>query len=128
MRVLVDTSVLIDYLRGHHGATELLERERTAGPLHASEITRLEVLAGMRPAETSPTRSLLSTLRWHPVDGEVAERAGGLGREWLPSHRGIDGADLAIAATALLIDARLLTANVRHFPMFSDLEAPYPRD
>lgn len=49
MRALVDTSVLIDYLRGHTGAGALLERVRAAGVLHASEITRLEILAGMRP-------------------------------------------------------------------------------
>lgn len=125
MTALVDTSVLIDYLRGRPEAANLLERERGAGPLQASEITRLEVLAGMRPREEAPTRSLLSTLRWHPVDAEVAEKAGELGRAWLPSHRSIDGADLAIAATALLLDARLLTLNVRHFPMLTGLRPAY---
>jgi len=94
--------------------------------LHASEITRLEVLAGMRVDEERATRSLLSSLTWHPVDGDVAEEAGLLGRRWLPSHRGIDGADLAIAATAIRTGSRLLTCNVRHFPMFADLQAPYP--
>jgi predicted nucleic acid-binding protein len=125
MRVLIDTSVLIDFLRGHAGAADLLVRERGAGELHASEITRLEVLAGMRPAEEDRTRSLLSSLRWHPVDADVAEKAGELGRAWLPNHRGTDGADLAIAATAILLDARLLTLNLRHFPMFADLSHPY---
>ncbi|WP_167761097.1 type II toxin-antitoxin system VapC family toxin [Geodermatophilus sp. DF01-2] len=125
MTVLVDTSVLIDHLRGSADATAVLERERSAGPLHASEITRLEVLAGMRAGEEQRTRFLLSALRWHPVDAEVAERAGELGRTWLPSHHGIDGADLAIAATAILLDARPLTRNVRHFPMFAGLRAPY---
>jgi len=125
MTALVDTSVLIDYLRGHEGAAELLEQERAAAPLHASEITRLEILAGMRPAEQDGTRSLLSTLSWHPVDSDVAEEAGALGRQWLPSHHTIDGADLAIAATAIRCGARLLTRNVRHFPMFTDLQAPY---
>lgn len=125
MSVLVDTSVLIDYLRGRREAGDLLEGERARGALHASEITRLEVLAGMRPAEERRTRSLLSTLRWHPVDAEVAERAGELGRTWLPSHRGIDGAHLAIAATAALRGARLLTLNVRHFPMVTGLRRPY---
>ena len=43
----------------------------------------------------------------------------------LPSHRGIDSADLAIAATAAGLEARLLTRNVRHFPMFPDLRSPY---
>lgn len=124
MSALVDTSVLIDYLRGHSGAGELLDRERAAGPLHGSEITRLEVLAGMRAAEGERTRALLATLIWHPVDAGVAEDAGALGRRWLPSHRAIDGADLAIAATAIRAGSRLLTGNVRHFPMFGDLRPP----
>jgi len=123
--VLVDTSVLIDYLRGHQGTADLLEQERAAAPLHASEMTRLEILAGMRTAEEDATRSLLSTLVWHPVDAEVAEEAGSLGRSWLPSHHTIDSADLAIAATAIRIGAQLLTRNVRHFPMFAALEEPY---
>ena len=125
MTALVDTSVLIDYLRGHQGAAELLERERTAAPLHASEITRLEVLAGMRTTEEAGTRSLFSTLVWHPVDQAVAEAAGALGRQWLPSHHTIDGADLAIAATAMRTGSRLLTCNVRRFPMFAGLREPY---
>lgn len=125
MSALVDTSILIDYLRGHPPAGELLERERAEDVLHASEITRLEVLAGMRPAEENATRMLLSTLIWHPVDVEIAEHAGALGQAWLPSHRAIDSADLAIAATAIHTGARLLTLNVKHFPMFPGLRPPY---
>lgn len=125
MSALVDTSVLIDYLRGHAGAGDLLQRERTADVLNASEITRLEVLAGMRPAEEDDTRTLLSTLIWHPVDADIAEEAGALGRQWLRSHNTIDSADLAIAATAIRTGTRLLTRNIRHFPMFTDLQAPY---
>jgi predicted nucleic acid-binding protein len=122
---LVDTSILIDYLRGQQAAADLLEQKRAEAPLHASEISRLEVLAGMRPSEDEATRSLLSTLLWHPVDTQVAEEAGALGRRWLPSHHAIDGADLAIAATATLNQLRLLTRNVRHFPMFVSLRSPY---
>lgn len=125
MTALVDTSVLVDYLRGNEGAVDLLEEERRADVLHASEVTRLEVLAGMRPSEEEQTRALLSTFLWHPLDAEVAEQAGALGRRWLPSHHTIDAADLAIAATAILIDGRLLTLNVRHFPMIPDLTRPY---
>ncbi|MDR1512109.1 MAG: type II toxin-antitoxin system VapC family toxin [Propionibacteriaceae bacterium] len=125
MSVLVDTSVLIDVLRGEDAAAEVLREARMAGALHASEVTRLEVLAGMRPREESVTRGLLATLTWHPVDDRVAEIAGELGRRWLPSHRGIDSADLAIAATAIMVDAALLTRNIKHFPMFGGLSAPY---
>ncbi|HVF14459.1 MAG TPA: type II toxin-antitoxin system VapC family toxin [Acidimicrobiales bacterium] len=125
MTSLVDTSVLIDYLRGHEPAAGLLERLRRAGPLHASEITRIEILAGMREGEEKPTHSLLASFVWHDVDSPVAEEAGALGRQWLPSHGGIDTADLAIAATAILTRKVLVTLNVRHFPMFPDLRRPY---
>jgi predicted nucleic acid-binding protein len=125
MAVLVDTSVIVDFLRGHHGAEQVLEEARLTAPLHASEMTRLEVLAGMRENEESGTRLFLSLFQWHPVDTMIAELAGELGRRWLPSHRSIDSADLAIAATAMALGCPLLTCNVKHFPMFADLKKPY---
>lgn len=125
MTTLVDTSVLIDVLRGERPALEALQRARREGSLHASEVTRLEVLAGMRPEEEGRTRELFAVLTWHPVDESLAEIAGEFGRTWLPSHRGIDSADLAIAATAKSLRASLLTRNIRHFPMFPELQAPY---
>jgi hypothetical protein len=123
--VVVDTSVLIDVLRGEPAAAAVLRDARAAGPVHASEVTRLEVLAGMRPKEEAATRALLGVLRWHPLDETLAELAGELGRRWLPENRGIDSADLAIAATAASLGAELLTRNVRHFPMIEGLAAPY---
>lgn len=125
MTVVVDTSVLIDVLRGRADALRVLREERAAGPIHASDITRLEVLAGMRPAEESATREFLRAFVWHPLDERLAELAGELGRQWLPSNRGIDAADLVIAATAVSLDAELYSMNVKHFPMFADLAAPY---
>ena len=125
MTVVVDTSILIDVLRGTRAAAAILREARRAGPVHASEVTRLEVLAGMRAAEEAATRKLFSALVWHPLDEEIAEISGALGRKWLPGNRGIDSADLAVAATALALDARLLTRNVKHFPMVTGLTAPY---
>lgn len=125
MTTIVDTSILIDVLRGVPAARSALREARQAGPLHASEVTRLEVLAGMRPNEDDATRALFEAFTWHPLDARIAEVAGDLGRRWLPAHRGIDSADLAIAATAVILDAPLFTLNVRHFPMFDGLTAPY---
>lgn len=79
----------------------------------------------MRPHEEPATRRLLGSLCLHPVGGAIAERAGELGRRWLPSHSGIDAADLVVAATALTLHLGLLTVNVRHFPMLEGLGAPY---
>lgn len=125
MTVLVDTCVIVDFLRGHEPSRAVLEVARTKGALHASEVTRVEVLAGMRPREEDATRAFLAAFRWHAVDEVIAEEAGKLGRAWLPSHNGIDTADLVIAATATTLGANLLTCNVKHFPMFANLAKPY---
>ena len=45
MNFLVDTSILIDLLRQNNDAIELLESARLDGPLHVSEITRVELLS-----------------------------------------------------------------------------------
>lgn len=124
MSVLFDTSVVIDILRGFAPA---LDYARTLGePPTCSEITRVEVLRGVRSGEPRPTERLFTTLRWVGVDEAIARRAGGLGREWGRSHQGIATADLIIAATAQELGLDLATLNVKHFPMFSGLRAPYP--
>lgn len=122
---LVDTSVLVDVLRGHPQARSVLQRQAQAGILLGSVVTQVEVLAGMRPAEERVTRALLARLQWQPLEEAVIEESGRLGRRWLPTHGGIDTADLIIAATAGIAGVPLLTRNMRHFPMFADLASPY---
>lgn len=124
--ILLDTSVLIDHLRGHALAVAALDEAAGRGHrLIASVMTRVEVLAGMRPAEERATRRLLDILDWIVIDEEIAENAGRLGNHFLRSHGDIDPVDYVIAATADRADAILWTRNLKHFPMFPDLKAPY---
>jgi predicted nucleic acid-binding protein len=120
---LLDTSVVIDVLRGFPAALAFARSlEETPA---CSEITRVEVLRGLRSSERRPTERLFDTLRWIGVDEAIARRAGDMGREWRRSHAGIATADLLIAATAEELDVKLATLNVKHFPMFRGLRAPY---
>ncbi len=123
---LLDTSVAIDHLRGVPLAVELLRDliEAEEGLL-ASEVVRFELLAGVREAEVAALEQFCSGISWVPVEEEVARAAGALARKHRRAHSGIDDADYLIAATALLLDAPLLTTNVRHFPMLADLEPAY---
>lgn len=126
MKLLVDTSVLIDHLRGDRRAVALLtDSARKGDELWSVTVVRTEVLAGMRKSEEDATLTLLEVLRWQEVTIEVADRAGTLARRFLRSHPGIDTIDYLIAAAAETLGARLLTQNVRHFPMFSDLTPAY---
>jgi predicted nucleic acid-binding protein len=126
MAALVDTSILIDHLRGRSEARDLLAAELSAGePLFGSVLSKVEVLAGIRRAEAEPTRALLDVLIWADVTDPVAERAGALANRFLRSHRGVDLVDYVIAATREELDLPLWTRNVRHFPMIAGLRAPY---
>jgi predicted nucleic acid-binding protein len=127
MRLVLDTSVLIDHLRGRpREATELIPDALARGDeLWGSEICRAEVLAGMRAGEERETRALLGIVSWVGVDESAAETAGALGRRYLKSHPGIDIADLLVAALVEHLGADLKTTNVKHFPMFKGLRAPY---
>ena len=124
--VVVDTSVLVDHLRGHPGARARLRAAIQAGDeLWSVTPVRTEILTGARERELEQVQDLFSVLRWLDVTTEVADRAGTLGAPFVRSHAGIDGVDLLVAAAAELLDARLLTLNVKHFPMVPDLERAY---
>jgi predicted nucleic acid-binding protein len=88
-------------------------------------MVRFEVLAGARPPELAAISSLLEACLDGPVDRLVAERASELARRYARSNTGIDPIDYVVAATAQLLDATLLTRNVKHFPMFARLRPPY---
>ena len=120
---VLDTTVVIDHLRGMPAAGDYL-RSLTAVPT-CSEVTRAEVLQGLRSAERRAAEALFTVLHWADVDERIARRAGELGRRYRRSHPGLALADLLIAATALELAQPLATLNVRHFPMFPRLRAPY---
>ena len=127
MRLVLDTSVLIDHLRGRPpAATELIPAAIARGDeLWSSYVVRAELLAGMRPDEEAATRDLLRLVSWVEVNESVSEAAGALGRRYLRSHPGIEVADLIVAALAQELEADLMTINLKHFPMFKGLKAPY---
>ncbi len=122
---LVHTTVAIDHLRGHEQATALLLDLAVREALIASEVTRFELLVGLRPDEEAAMERYFRLLTWIPVDEEVARKAGALARRYRREFPRIDDVDYLIAATAVAVDAELLTLNVRDFPMFPNLQRPY---
>jgi predicted nucleic acid-binding protein len=123
--VVLDTDVLIDYLRGLPAAGRFVAG--LAAVPTCSEVTRVEVLRGIRSQERRVTERFLATIRWSAVDERTSELAGELGRRFRRSHGGIGVADLVVAATAARLSMPLATLNVRHFPMFEGLEPAYRR-
>ncbi len=124
--IVLDTSVLVDHLRGRSQARDALQHGVADGArLAASVLTKIEVLRGMRSAERSAVRQLFAALEWIAMSDDVAETAGQFARHYRSSHHNIEVPDYIIAATTYRLDAELWTCNVKHFPMFPGLTPPY---
>jgi predicted nucleic acid-binding protein len=127
MTVVVDTVIFIDHLRGHRAATRLiidvLAQQSTR--LVASVLTKTELLAGMRDHQEREAHALIAVIDWIPVDEVIADRAGELAHRYLRSQPGVDLVDYVIAATVQSMNAELWTRNIKHFPMFPELQTPY---
>jgi len=118
MRLLLDTSVLIDALRSYRGRRELLaELVRSGHSLATSALNVAEIFAGMRTEEEANTRRFLNVLECYEVTRPSAELAGRLKRDWAGKGRTLTLADTLVAAVCLERGCALLTDNRKDFPM-----------
>ena len=108
VKALLDTNVLIDFLRGIPAAQAELARYDDPA---ISVITWMEVLAGAPPALAQPTRDFLNGFRMIELDAEIAERAVAIRRD----HR-LKLPDAIIWASAQVHARLLVTRDTRGFP------------
>lgn len=126
MTVVLDTSVLVDHLRGFPPAVAALRALWERGEvLAASVLTRVELMVGTTSRQERAYREISRLVEWVPVTLALADRAGTHAASYGRSHGGIDPVDVVIAATVESLGASLWTRNVRHFPMYPDLRPPY---
>jgi predicted nucleic acid-binding protein len=124
-RLLIDTNVLIDYLRGKAEAVSYLESLNES--LLISVITVAELYAGVREgAERTSLDNFIRAFEIVPVNLEIAARGGLHRRDYMKSHN-VGLADALIAATAEVRQAKLVTLNGKHFPMLADVIVPYQK-
>ena len=121
--LLLDTDVLIDYLRARSEAVTYIES--LTEPLLMSAITLAELYAGVREgAERTALDAFVRAFVVLPVDDEVAVKGGLYRRDYSKSHN-VGLADALIAATAETHSATLVTLNRKHFPMLTNVVVPY---
>jgi predicted nucleic acid-binding protein len=125
MPILIDSTVLIDVLRGHPTALAFLADAHRSQELMSVTPVRTEVLGGVRDNMVTPTFTLLRRIDWIDVTVELADVAGALQRRHRPGNVGIGVVDYLLAAAAIESGGIVATSNVRHFPMFPGLQPPY---
>lgn len=116
-RVLLDSTVLIDALRGRPAAERVAALRRRGIEPWTCAISVEEIWRGLRPDEEPIARRLFTGLRMAPLGLTEGARAGAWRRAFAGQGITLHQADCLIAAAAVSIDANLATANGADFPM-----------
>lgn len=121
--ILVDTDVLVDFLRGHEKAVAFVSE--FSSRIILSAIVVAELYAGVKGnAELTVLENFISLFRVVPLTAEICKIGGLYKRDFGKSH-GVGLADAVLAATADAEKAELKTLNVKHYPMLNGLEPAY---
>ena len=118
---LLDTDVLIWYLRGNQNAYDLIH---SIGEFAISAVTYMELVQGMRNKEE--LRNLKKALKqWRVktiyMDTEISALALFYVEEYFLSHS-MQLADALIGATCATHGMTLYTANDKHYKIIKDLD------
>ena len=114
-RILLDTDVLINFLRGQEKTRDYLASVFEKSDMCCSAMTVAEIHAGMKEHERAQTTELLNSLTIIEVTRDIAEKAGAY-KKTIRSQ-GLELDDCIIAATAFIKHAQLTTGNAKHYPM-----------
>ncbi|MCT7486746.1 type II toxin-antitoxin system VapC family toxin [Aliarcobacter cryaerophilus] len=118
---LLDTDVLIWYLRGNKNSYNLIH---SLDKFCISSVTYMELVQGMRNKDE--LRALQKTLKqWEVktiyINEEISARALFYMEEYFLSHS-MQLADSLIASTAITYGMKLITANDKHYKILKDID------
>lgn len=124
---LIDTTVLIDLSRGKVVAADFIDLECRAGTeLFVSVISAMELIVGCRnKAEVAKAEKQIADFHLVQLSPAMSQKAYDLVLTYNKSH-GMMIPDALIVATALMESLELMSDNVRHFTMISDLIVTRP--
>lgn len=125
--MILDTSFLVDVLRGKETVDGLVETVDRKGPARISSVTVMELWEGIQLADSSSdekqaVEDLLEGLRELPFDRACAMTAGTISADLRQSGRQIETTDVQIGATARVHDLPVVTNNPDHFDRIDDVE------
>ncbi len=124
IKVVIDTSVIIDHLRQVKGKKTIFKTilENKTIDFYISSDVIQELFAGQSSKEEKSRdeiQKILKLFKIVNVTAEIAEQAGQIMRD---TKTGVQFADAAIAATAILNKAQLLTPNMKDFEKIKGLK------
>jgi len=125
--MILDSSFLVDVLRGEATVRERVERVDERGTPAVSTITVMELAEGVHLSDASESEReaverLLTDLTELPFDRQCALRAGRINASLVAAGEPIDETDVMIGATALVYGHPVVTRDRSHFDRIDDLD------
>ncbi len=121
VKILLDSSILIDFLRLKNKETHLFKLAGGNYQLYASIITHTELFSGKSVWEKrgaySEIKDLFFRITILPLTEEISEKSGEIKAKF-----DLNIADAIIAATAILTNLELATLNLKDFEMIKGLK------
>lgn len=115
MKLVVDTSIIIDKLRGGTKWDDFLSTLDSNVELYLPSIIIFELFSGLSSKKTVASKKISEIRKYFTevdLTPEIAKRAGEMNRDMKDS---LDLPDYIIAATAMEIGAQVVTLNQKHF-------------
>lgn len=117
-RYLLDTDVIIDYLKGRAATVALVEGLYQGGhELAVCCINVAELYSGLTEREREKAAELVDAMAYLEVTRKAAQRAGEYRHSLARKGIQLSTTDVIIAAAALEQGATLVTRNTAHYPM-----------
>jgi predicted nucleic acid-binding protein len=118
LRLLLDSTFLIDYLRDNADAVNRFEQFWIdADELLVNDVVVAEAWSGGREPDAARLRAVLEPIEFVQPGTEAARTAGQWRADARAHGRSLSLADALIAATADAMAAAVLTRNIRDFSM-----------
>ena len=115
-KVIVDTDVIIDYLKKRQPGAGLLKKAYLSHKIHVTAITAYELLYGVqRSGKTALIDRLLQFVTVLPLDEAAARKAAAIHYGLKSKGMDIGIKDSFIAGICEAYHLPLLTRNVKHF-------------
>ncbi len=120
IKLLVDTDVIIDYLKGAKPARDLFKSKNV--DIYCSILSKKELLskAGLRNSERKRITGLMLKLKVLKIDKDINNKYTLLINKYEERQGSI--VDYIIAATAWAKNLPLLTRNKKHFERIKEIE------
>jgi len=119
---LLDTTVIIDHLRGIEKVSRFLEQIGLKGDTAGCCCINIaEVYSGMLEKEKEKTDIFISSLFFYEITRNISKTAGRLRQKYAKKGITLSTSDAIIGAASLIYDLTLATKNIKHYP-FPDIK------